>query len=211
MKLTIDDKHLRQFSLTLDTWEKLARFLGIPSPDITNIKSQGDAEEQKIRMLECWKQRCGSMATYEAMVKALLQISRTDLAEKIIKSRQPSKHNHTLEIAIANQNVSCTIESGLTSPTSPTSSSGIEDAVSLAVASPRSLPATPSEQTTQEVISTLRELEEEFYKLVTYIEETLEDSKVSLNAITKRFRMLPQSVRRQHETDEIHRNKTKNS
>ena len=82
MKQTFHDKHLREFSLTLDTWEKLARFLEIPGPDIANIKSQGDVDEQKMKMLEYWKQRCGSMATYEAMVKALLQISRTDLAEK---------------------------------------------------------------------------------------------------------------------------------
>ena len=38
-----------------------------------------------IRMLETWKQRCGrSIAMCEVMVKTLLQISRTDLAEKVI-------------------------------------------------------------------------------------------------------------------------------
>ena len=82
MKQTVDDKHLRQFSLMLDIWETLAKFLEMPTSDIANIKSQGDAIEQKLKMLECWKQRRGSMATYEAMVKVLLQISRTDLAEK---------------------------------------------------------------------------------------------------------------------------------
>ena len=82
MRETFDDKHLRQFSLTLDIWETLAKFLEMPTSDIANIKSQGDAIEQKLKMLECWKQRRGSMATYEAMVKVLLQISRTDLAEK---------------------------------------------------------------------------------------------------------------------------------
>lgn len=33
MKQMFHDKHLREFSLTLDTWEKLARFLEIPNPD----------------------------------------------------------------------------------------------------------------------------------------------------------------------------------
>ena len=59
----------------------------------------------------------------------------------------------------------------------------------------------PSEHTAQEVISTLRELEEEFYDLVIYIEDTLENSQACLNTITRRFRMLPQSVKRQHQTE----------
>ena len=68
-------------------WEKLARFMGIPNPEIEYIKSQGDKEEQKSKMLVCWKQRFGSKATYKAMAKALLQIGRTDLAETIISFR----------------------------------------------------------------------------------------------------------------------------
>ena len=161
MKLTFDDKHLRQFSLILDTWEKLARFLEIPSSDIASIKSQGDVEEQKIRMLECWKQRCGSMATYETMVKVLLKISRTDLAEKVITFRQSSRDIPTP-------------------------------------------PAIPSEHRA-EVTATLGKLEEEFYNLVIYVEDTLEQSQVNLHTMTRRFRMLPQSVRRQHETDESYK------
>ena len=89
------------------------------------------------------------MATYEAMVKVLLQISRTDLAEKISILRKSSL---------------------------------------------RSL-LTP-------VVSTLRELEEEFYDLVIFIEDTLENSRVSLDTITRRFRMLPRSIQRRYETDE---------
>ena len=199
MKVTFSDEDLRQFSLSLDTWEKLARFIGLPGPDIANIKSQGDAEEQRIRMLECWKQRCGSTATYEAMVKALLQIGRTDLAEKVITLRDPPKGILALESATANQILMSPGESNLEIPTSPASSSGIEDASSSAAMSPMSLPAYPSEQ---RLVLSLRELEEEFYDLVIFIEDTLENSEVSLNTITRRFRMLPQSVRRQHETDE---------
>ena len=184
MRETIDDKHLRQFSLMLDVWEILAKFLEMPTSDIANIKSQGDAVVQTLKMLETWKQRCGSMATYEAMVKALLQISRTDLAEKVIILRQCHKKLH------------------LRAPTSPASSSGREEASPLAAISPSPLPVTANEYTTQEVISTLKELEEEFYALVIYVEDTLENSKVSLDTITRRFRMLPQSVQRQCQTDE---------
>ena len=166
MKQTFDEEHLREFALSLDVWEKLARFLAIPSPDIMNIKSLGDMEEQRMRMLECWKQRCGSLATYEVMVKALLQISRTDLAEIIITSlRQPLKQTQTLETA------------------------------SL---SPLSLP----ENAAQKVVPALSELEEEFYELVTFIKSTLSKSNVQIDTITRRFRMLPQSIRRRHQTDE---------
>ena len=84
MYQTFSDDHLREFSSLIDKWERLAKFLGMPNTDIDVIKSQGDVEEQRLRMLECWKQRCGSAATYKAMVKALLQISRTDFAEKVI-------------------------------------------------------------------------------------------------------------------------------
>ena len=195
MKQTFNDEDLRQFSLVLDMWEALAKFLGMPNSDILNIKSQGDTVVQKLRMLECWKQRCGSMATYEAMVKALLQISRTDLAEKAISLRKSLRPPKKVQI------LSCSKESSPTAPTSPASSSGIEDTSSLAAMSPLSLSPTPSEHTAQEVISTLKELEEEFFDVVIYIEDTLEKSKVNLNTITRRFRMLPQSVQRQHQTD----------
>ena len=198
MKWAFDNKHLREFSLTLDTWENLARFLGMPTPDITNIKSQGDMEEQRIRMLECWKHRCGSKATYEAMVKALLQISRTDLAEKVITIRQSLKEATTA----INQTLPCPKESNLIAPTS---SNGIEDKSSPDVLSPLSLPTTPNEYTTQEVIPTLRELEEEFYELVTFVETTLNKNNVQVDIITRRFRMLPQSIRRQHQTDECYK------
>jgi hypothetical protein len=196
MRETFDDKHLRQFSLTLDIWETLAKFLEMPTSDIANIKSQGDAVVQSLKILECWKQRRGSMATYEVMIKVLLQINRTDLAEKIIilrKSARPLKN-------ITAETLSCLKESNLASPTSP--ASGVDNEVSLAALSSLSLEADPREHTAQEVISTLRELEEEFYDLVIFIEDTLENSKVSLDTIIRRFRMLPQSVQRRYQTDE---------
>ena len=91
MEETFSNNDLQKFSLELDRWEKLARFVGISNPEIENIKSQGDMEEQRIRMLVCWKQRHRSKATYGAMAKALLQLKRTDLAEWVITSRRPSR------------------------------------------------------------------------------------------------------------------------
>ena len=47
MEQTFDNDNLQKFSLELDRWEKLARIVGIPHPEIENIKSQGDMDEQK--------------------------------------------------------------------------------------------------------------------------------------------------------------------
>ena len=46
MEQTFDDEYLRQFSLTLDMWETLAKFLGMPDSDIVNIKSHGDTKNK---------------------------------------------------------------------------------------------------------------------------------------------------------------------
>ena len=166
MKYTFSDEDLWKLSLTLDNWEKSSRSLGMLAPDIENIKSQGDAEEQRIKMLECWKQRCGSMATYEAMAKALLQINRIDLVEKVILLRKSSCHQQTAS----------TLPSG----------GGISH-----------------KGTGQKVISILRELEDDFYELVISTETALKSMhKVEIDKITRRFSMLPQSIRRQHQTDE---------
>ena len=199
MKQTFDDEHLREFSLVLDTMETLAKFLGIPNSDIIAIKNQRCTIEQRMRMLECWKQRCGSMATYEAMVKALLKINRTDLAGKVITLRRSSNAINSLEIATTNQSLPSPKESSQISPTFPASSSGIEGASLQTAMSPLSLPATPYDYLTQDVMPTLKELEKEFYDLVIFIKQTLEQCEVSLDAIIRQFRMLPQSVRRQYE------------
>ena len=194
MEQNVSDDHLIEFASQLDEWKKLALYLKIPNSEIEDIKSQGGKGMKGIRLLKCWRQRCGSLATYKALVIALLQISRTDLAEKVITLRQSLRDTV--------QSPPSPNETSLVSPTSPASSSGIEDMSPPAVVSPSSLPATPSEHTAQEVISTLKELEEEFYDLVIHVEDALKESKVSINTITRRFRMLPQSIKRQHETDE---------
>ena len=65
--------------------KKLAFSLRIPS-EIEDIKSQGGKGMKGIRLLQCWKQRYGSKATYKVLVETLLQIGRADLAEKVVAS-----------------------------------------------------------------------------------------------------------------------------
>ena len=191
MEQTCTDHHLTEFGSQLDEWEKLASFLSVPGSEIEDIKSQGGKGMKGIRLLQYWKQMCGFKATYKALVKSLLQINRTDLAQVVLqKSLINNVHSPPSPSEIS-----------LATPTSPVSSSGIEDIPPLPDIS--SLPdlANTDEQTTQ-VMLTLQELEEEFLKLVMFTENTLENSKVNLNTIIRRFSMLPQSVKRQHETDE---------
>lgn len=57
MKQPFGNDDLLKFSSELDRWEKLARFIGMPNPEIENLKSQGDMDEQKMNMLIRWKQR----------------------------------------------------------------------------------------------------------------------------------------------------------
>ena len=197
MEQTFSDDHLMEFTSQLDKWETLALSLRLPSPEIENIRSAGDIEMQRYKLLKCWKQRCGSMATYKALVEALLQISRTDLAEKVVGLQQ-SLRDTTRSPLIPPS------ETNLTTPTSSVSSSGIEDMsplASMSYPSPLSL-ANKDEPTAQAVKEILQELEEEFLKLVIHIEDTLKNNQINLDAIIRPFSMLPQLVKRQHETDE---------
>lgn len=88
MALTLSDDHLMKLSSIIDinTCEILARNLGLPKSVIDNIKSEVNPGTAKsLRFLEHWKQRRGSKATYEEVTKTLLSISRTDVAEQVVK------------------------------------------------------------------------------------------------------------------------------
>lgn len=52
------------------------------------------------------------------------------------------------------------------------------------------------------VSKSLEELEEEFFVLVRFAEETLSKNGVKLDTVTRRLSMLPTSIQRQHQTDE---------
>ena len=189
MEKPVDDDHLKEVASKLDEWELLAKYLNIPNSQIEDLKSHRTGV-QRIRMFECWKQRCGSMATYKAMVVALLQINRTDLAEKVITLR------YTNSSAITTyQTQSSLNETSPAMPSSPTSSSEIEDMSPSATMSPLlqlplAIPGTHTKQK-EEVKSILGELEEDFFKLVNFAEDSLRNSEVCLETMLRRFRMLP--------------------
>ena len=195
MELTFKDEHLRELASNLESCEILGMYLEISDVDIQSIMSQGKVEVQRIRLLKHWKQWCGSAATHRVMVTVLLQIKRTDLAEKVIALRQTLRDT--------SQSPPCSpAETSLATPASPVSSYGIEDMSPLSVMPPSSIVDTP---TVLDLVPALRQLEEEFLKLVNKTETILEENKVQINVITKWFRMLPQSIRRRYQTDENYR------
>ena len=207
MELTFSDDHLIEIfsKIDIDICEPLGLKLGIPRADIKKITSQRNVGMQSEKILECWRQRRGSMATYKELVKALLGISRTDLAEEVVALVVSLKETTTS----VNQTPTntCFMDSTITLSPSPASSSGVEDMSLSTAMSPLSLVTAPRVQTqSTRIKSTLTELEKEFLELVIFVEATLESSDdVGINTITRRFSMLPQSIRRQQETDENYR------
>ena len=172
MEQTCNDYHLTEFGAQLDEWERLASFLSVPSSEVEDIKSQGGKGMKGIRLLQFWKRMCGFKATYKAIVKALLQIYRADLAEKVV----------ALQMSLKNtvQSPPSPSETSLATPTSPASSSGTEDTYSIAIMSP----STPVDiPTAQDLVPTLTQFDEDFFKLVHEIESTLTAKKVQLNII----------------------------
>ena len=205
MKKPFSDDHLIELSLKIDidVCELLGRKLGIPQADVNSIMNQRNVGMQPVKILECWQQRRGKRATYKELVQALLGIRRTDLAEivvaLVISSKEATSSNQTQTYSSA--------ELALGLPPSPASSSGVEDMSLSAAMSPLSLITAPRVQTVQarDIASTLTELQEEFYQLVTFVEDTLQSNAVCINMITRRFSMLPQSIKRHQETDEKYR------
>lgn len=78
----MDYYHLEGLSLKLgNSWEALARRLGFEQADIDGFNT---STAKILPMLQQWKQRRGSDATYEVLRDALCHefVGRKDLAEK---------------------------------------------------------------------------------------------------------------------------------
>ena len=132
-------------------------------------------------------------ATYKAMIEALLQINRTDLAENIIAIFVTVRSAETeTENDKRNENIYRVRQTNMVVPPSLLSSMESEDAHALGNQSPTA-PVTSVTQNEQAILA-LRELEEEFYDFVISAEVALKKNKVYLDTITRRFSMLPQSI-----------------
>ena len=200
MKQRFEEKHITKLSLKISRWEIIAKTLQIPTPEIERIKHNGDEAVQTCGMLESWKQRCGSRATYEVLTRELLQIDRTDLAEEVVKLCQSMKDVHHTPTAISDHtgpSVMGTDPSLATFPLQAMSSGETYVFASSATGT--------SAHPAKEIKQALQHLEEEFFQLVSYVEKTLNKYEIELDTITGRFRMLPQPVKRIHDTDESYK------
>ena len=80
----MNDEHLVGLSLKLgDSWEALAWRLGFIDADIEGFSKKTYTAKQ-LAMLQKWKQKLGSGATYKVLWDALCHdfVGRKDLAEK---------------------------------------------------------------------------------------------------------------------------------
>ena len=192
MKQTVSDYHKMELASKFksSTSEMLMSCFELPSSEIDNITSQSNAGDK----------RCGPNTTYEELAKTLLEMGRTDLAEEVVVLILALRETNLP----TNQSQPSAVQSSLVMSPSPASSSGVKDMSPLGAMSPAS-----SVDPAQDLTPALTELEEEFYELVTFVEATLEKSEdVGINMITRRFSMLPQSIKRRQQTDENYR-KTK--
>lgn len=86
----MNDEHLEGLSLKLgDSWKPLARRLEFKDTDIEGFESTKKTYTGKIlTMLQKWKQKLGSDATYKVLWDALCHdfVGRKDLAEKFCHS-----------------------------------------------------------------------------------------------------------------------------
>ena len=83
------------FDLSSD-WRKLARVLNLADVvDRINEDYRRNVFEQAYRMLQIWKQRNGSLATYQVLGDALRKpvISRNDLAQKYFEGENGAPSN----------------------------------------------------------------------------------------------------------------------
>lgn len=74
-----------KISRCLPEWELLAPKLNITQADIDDIikENPGSGEKQRLGFLKKWKQKMGIMATWQALMEALLGIEKADNAKKV--------------------------------------------------------------------------------------------------------------------------------
>ena len=175
MEKPFENDHTNELASILEscTCQLLAACLQIPNSETEHIMSKEGGITRIIMILKFWKSRNGLTATFGTLVKALIKVKAIDSADKVVRftSNLSATKKETHVPAVPSHQ------------TQPSSSVAVSPSIQA------------------QVVASLRQLEEEFLMLVMDIEHILEKNDVEVNAITKRFRMLPQSIRRRQETD----------
>ena len=201
MEQIIQNSELVDLSFKLDRWEVLAYALDFESSDIENIRSCGNMVEQRLNMLQRWKQR-NVRATYEVLTRAMLRIRRADLAVVVAKMASSRASSNDQKSTVTD----CTRSSLRTSH--PLASSN--EIIPLGPLAPKfpvhtcyssGFVIAPSACLSWDIRTTIHELEGDFHELLIQIERILEENGIKSCALVSRFRCLPESVKRQHQTD----------
>ena len=80
------EEHIKDISLFLESWETLAPHLNLKKTTIKEIDREGRTEqEKKLETLQKWKERFIFLATYKALMEALLKIGRADHAMQVCR------------------------------------------------------------------------------------------------------------------------------
>ena len=80
----ISDDHLCEIALFLTEWKTVVPFLGLDENDVNIIEEEEKKEQvRKLKALRKWKSKFAFEATYRKLVKVLLSLTMTDVAEKV--------------------------------------------------------------------------------------------------------------------------------
>ena len=93
-------------------WKRLAQRLGLTPAIIVEIRenNRNDFGEQKLQMLQQWKRANGRLATWRALVGAVIEENDYELVDKIVAICKPCSFIVMLTFLLLAQNVtlSCT-------------------------------------------------------------------------------------------------------
>lgn len=89
--VSISHVGLLQISQEVVYWKWLAQRLGLTQAKIVEIKenNKNDFGEQKLQMLQQWKRANGKLATWRALVCAIIEENDYELVDKIVTICKP--------------------------------------------------------------------------------------------------------------------------
>ena len=85
-------EHLQDIALFLWSWREVAPYLKLSKVQVQEVENDAKTEsEKRLKILESWKSAFAFKATYMVLVKALLKITRADLAQDVchLQVQQP--------------------------------------------------------------------------------------------------------------------------
>ena len=93
----VTQDHLLDVSMFLEHWKVFARAAGLTNPDIEAIRhNEYTEEDRRYKALLLWQQKKAFLATYSELIRIMLRIQKTDLAEQVCKFVNEMGENSTV-------------------------------------------------------------------------------------------------------------------